>query len=619
MSEYYISYEQKVPWNGSVFNANEYRKAINAFYSKVDLVNPNVKTADDAPMPTISVRDLSPDAKFPNELGFGLTGKFSDTKKDELTGLPRVFVTLSGDIKVPRPTTSGKTLSVTIASANKSLVADGTTPAIAFNKAFKQLRESILQTLADQIGGRGIKIERQDAFTDPEPALVGPPTQTISGVTNKAPVVDNPNIKLPTQEVKGLDANAAQQAASKATSQVQSSATSAVSSVGNLTSQAQSAVSQAQGSVGNLTSQAQSAVSQAQGSVGNLTSQAQSAVGNVQQSAGGILNNLSSGVKGALGGGALGAGIGALAGGGKAALIGAGAGVLAGGIAGSVVDKLNPKGIKVDGLGKDWSPDKFSPESIAGNDKIIDAKTGVISSTSKLAKSVGGLIGKAQGAASGVLGAAGSVVGGVTGAAGSVVGGVTGAAGSVVGGVTGAVGGALSKIPLVGGVAGGLVSGVGGAAGSLVSGVGGAAGGLVSGVGGAAGNLVSGVGGAPDVGSMGGLVGGALAGAGLGAGIGGLVSGAKGALIGGGAGGALGAAAAKLSSIKKNMPKLKIPKPPSTPRIKTIKIPRPDSTKGAEQLLNLSKSKLGAIKTNVGSQITANIDTNKLNSYGGFG
>ena len=583
MSEYYISYEQKVPWNGSVFNANEYRKAINAFYSKVDLVNPNVKTADDAPMPTISVRDLSPDAKFPNELGFGLTGKFSDTKKDELTGLPRVFVTLSGDIKVPRPTTSGKTLSVTIASANKSLVADGTTPAIAFNKAFKQLRESILQTLADQIGGRGIKIERQDAFTDPEPALVGPPTQTISGVTNKAPVVDNPNIKLPTQEVKGLDANAAQQAASKATSQVQSSATSAVSSVGN------------------------------------LTSQAQSAVGNVQQSAGGILNNLSSGVKGALGGGALGAGIGALAGGGKAALIGAGAGVLAGGIAGSVVDKLNPKGIKVDGLGKDWSPDKFSPESIAGNDKIIDAKTGVISSTSKLAKSVGGLIGKAQGAASGVLGAAGSVVGGVTGAAGSVVGGVTGAAGSVVGGVTGAVGGALSKIPLVGGVAGGLVSGVGGAAGSLVSGVGGAAGGLVSGVGGAAGNLVSGVGGAPDVGSMGGLVGGALAGAGVGAGIGGLVSGAKGALIGGGAGGALGAAAAKLSSIKKNMPKLKIPKPPSTPRIKTIKIPRPDSTKGAEQLLNLSKSKLGAIKTNVGSQITANIDTNKLNSYGGFG
>ena len=42
MSNYYISYKQVVPWNGAVFNANEYRKAINNFYSKIDLVNPNL-------------------------------------------------------------------------------------------------------------------------------------------------------------------------------------------------------------------------------------------------------------------------------------------------------------------------------------------------------------------------------------------------------------------------------------------------------------------------------------------------------------------------------------------------------------------------------------------------
>ena len=36
-------------------------------------------------------------------------------------------------------------------------------------------------------------------FKDPDPALIGPPTQTTSGVVNKAPIIDNPNIKLPSQ------------------------------------------------------------------------------------------------------------------------------------------------------------------------------------------------------------------------------------------------------------------------------------------------------------------------------------------------------------------------------------------------------------------------------------
>jgi len=531
MSDYYIAYEESVPWNGTVFNANDYRRAINSFYSKVDLVQPNVIVEDGAPTPNISVKNLSPDANFPNELNFSLSGKFSTSKRDELTGNYLSNVTLSGDVKVPRQTPSGKTLKVIIASSFKTTRAVGKTPGEAFNNAFKELRESLLQTLADQVGGsgKGIKVERQDPFTDPDPALVGPPTQTISGVTNKAPVVDNPNIKLPTQEVKGLDANAAQQAASKAQDAASSATSQVKSATGGLTSQVQGAAGQAQGALQGATDQVQGvagqaqgalegAAGQAQGALEGAAGQAQGAIGGAQESAGGVLSNLSSGVKGAIGGGALGAGIGALAGGGKGALIGAGAGLVAGGVAGKVFDKLNPKGIKPDGLGKDWSPDKFSPESIAGNDTIVNAKTGTISSTSKLA---------------------------------------AGLKGGVLGGALGAGVGALA----------------GGGKGALIGGLSGTA-------------LGAGL-------SVGGITGGALAGGGLGAGIGGIVGGGKGAVIGAVSGGAIGAAAAKLASIQKDMPKPNIPKPPSTPRIKTVKIPRPSDTKGAQALLNLPKSRLG--------------------------
>ena len=335
---------------------------------------------------------------------------------------------------------------------------------------------------------------------DPDPALPGPPTQTINGVANKAPVVDNPNIKLPSQEVKGLDANAAQQAASQAQGA------------------ASNAVSQVQGTAGGLAGQVQGAAGQAQGALEGAAGQAQSAIGGAQESAGGVLSNLSSGVKGAIGGGALGAGIGALAGGGKGALIGAGAGLVAGGVAGKVFDKLNPKGLKPDGLGKDWSPDKYSPESIAGNTKFVNAKTGAIESTSELAKGLkGGLLGGALGAGVGALAGGGK--------------------GALIGGLSGTALGA------------GL--------------------------------------------SIGGVTGGALAGGGLGAGIGGIVGGGKGAAIGAVSGGVVGAAAAKLASVQKGMPKPNIPKPPSTPRIKTVKIPRPSDIKGAQALLNLPKSNLG--------------------------
>lgn len=510
--KYFVSYKQAVPWNGSVFNANEYRKSINEFFSKVDLVNPNLKTDKDASsIFDVPVRDLSPNASFPNELTFDIGG-YASTEKDEITGLFKSFVTLGGDVRVPRILSNGNTLRTIIAAGTKSINALGDTPEKSFFNGYKQLRESLVQTLADQISGsgKGIKVERQDAFTDPEPSLVGPPTQTIAGVTNKPPVVDNPNIKLPSQEVKALDANAAQEAASKAQSVTGNVTSQAQNAAGNLTSQAQGAVSQAQGAVGGITSQTQ-------GSVGGITEQAQGVVSGTQQSATGILGNLSSGVKGALGGGALGAGIGALAGGGKGALIGAGAGVLAGGIAGKVVDKLNPKGIVPDGLGKDWSPDKFSPEEIAGNDKFVDPKTGVIGSTSKLAAGLkGGLLGGGLGAGIGALAGGGK--------------------GALIGGLSGTALGA------------GL--------------------------------------------SVGGVTGGALAGGGLGAGIGGLVGGGKGAVIGAVSGGAVGAAAAKLASIQKGLPKPKIPKPKNLPRIKTVKIPNPNSTKTATDLLNLPNSGL---------------------------
>ena len=533
MSDYYIAYEENVAWNGSVFNANEYRRAINSFYSKVDLVKPNAIVEDGAPIPSFSIKNLSPDANFPNELGFNLSGKFSTSKRDELTGQYTSYVTLSGDVKVPRQTSSGKTLKVIIASDFKSTRGYGKTPGEAFNNAFKQLRESLLQTLADQVGvsGKGIKVERQDPFTDPDPALVGPPTQTISGIANKAPVVDNPNIKLPSQEVKSLDPNVAQQAASKA----QDAASSATSQV---KSAASSVTSQVQGAASDVTSQSQGAASsvtsQVQGAASGVTSQVQGAASGVTsqaKSASSALNGLTGGLLG----GAAGAGIGALVGGGKGALIGGLSGATLGGVVGSLKSKA-------DGLGKDWNPDKFDPTSIAGNDKVIDPRTGQITSTQAIAK---------VDAAKKALGA------------------------GLLGGAAGAGIGALA----------------GGGKGALIGGLGGAA-------------VGTGL-------SLGGITGGALAGTGLGAGIGALAGGGKGAIIGGVAGGALGAAAAKLSSIRSGIPKPKIPKPPSQPRIKTVKIKKPkDYTGDINVPSSVDFQKEAMSLPNVGTEQISNINQN---------
>ena len=475
---------------------------------------------------------------------------------------------------------------------------------------------------------------------DPIPAEPGPPTQTISGIKNKPPTVDNPNIELPSQVVKGLDPNVAQSAAAAArgggSSLVSGAAGAAQGAVGGLAGAAGGLASQAQGAVGGIGGGIQNAVGGVTGGIGNaiggvtggignavsgvtggiggalsnipgvggavggltsgiggavggLTSGIGGAVGGAVNGAGGVLNNLGSGL---VGGAAIGAGIGALAGKGKGALIGAAGGALAGG----ALDKLNPKGLTPDGLGKNWSPDKFSPESIAGNNVKIDPKTGAISN---IKDKVGGLASKVGGAVSGV----------------------TGAVGGAVSGVTGGIGGALSNVPGVGGALGGAVSGVGGAVGGLTSGIGGAAGNLVGNVGasltpggGGLGGIVSSVGGAVSgvggaIGSSVGGVAGSATGAvksipGLGNPVGNLVSGAGGAVsnvvggISGGVGGGLGkvgsglsgttsaatavatakldSAKSTLASVQSDMPVPKVPQAASSPRIKTVEIKKPE-------------------------------------------
>lgn len=502
--KYYFAYKQAIAWNGT-FSPNQFRKDWNAFVSNIDLKNPNLVTDKDASLIfDVKTRDLTPDANFPQQIDFSVEGYVSDTPNEY--GLFRSFVT--GGVSILSKDAGRKVRSY-VASASKTDIQQRKSTGDSVSASLSSLRESFIQTIKDQLSTRGFTIEKDSPFTDPDPSLPGPPTQAISGVTNKAPVVDNPNVKLPTQEVKQLDATAAQQSTSKAQS-----------SVSNITSQAQGAVnnatSQVQGAASNVTSQAQ-------GDVGGVTNQA--------QSAGSALNGLTGGLLG----GVAGAGIGALAGGGKGALIGGLSGAALGGVAGSLKSKA-------DGLGKDWNPDKFNPSSIAGNDKVIDPKTGQISSTQAIAKTD---------AAKNALGA------------------------GLLGGAAGAGIGALA----------------GGGKGALIGGLGGAA-------------VGTGL-------SIGGVSGGALAGTGLGAGIGALAGGSKGAIIGAVSGGALGAAAAKLSSIKNGVPKPKVPKPASQPRIKTIKVKKPKNYTGDINVPTSAELQKEAMSLpDMGSQQISNINQN---------
>ena len=513
--KYYFAYKQAIPWNGT-FSPNQFRKDWNAFVSNIDLKNPNLVTDKDASLIfDVKTRDLTPDANFPQQIDFSVEGYVSDTPNEY--GLFRSFTTGGVDIKNPVP---GKKFRTIVAAASKTNAEEKKSPGESVSNSLSYLRESFIQTIKDQLLIRGFTVEKDSPLTDPDPALPGPPTQTISGVTNKAPVVDNPNVKLPTQEVKQLDATAAQTQVNKVQTSVGNQASQLKSTAGNVTSQAQGAVS--------------GVTSQAQGAVSGVTSQAQGAVSGVTsqtQSAGNALNGLTGGLLG----GAAGAGIGALAGGGKGALIGGLSGAALGGVVGSLKSKA-------DGLGKDWNPDKFNPASIAGNDKVIDPKTGLISSTQAIAKAD---------AAKKALGA------------------------GLLGGAVGAGIGALA----------------GGGKGALIGGLGGAA-------------VGTGL-------SIGGITGGALAGTGLGAGIGALAGGSKGAIIGAVSGGALGAAAAKLSSIKNGVPKPKVPKPPSQPRIKTIKVKKPKNYTGDINVpTSVELQKEAMSLSDIGSQQISNINQN---------
>jgi len=267
-----------------------------------------------------------------------------------------------------------------------------------------------------------------------------------------------------------------------------------------------------------------------------------------------------------------------------------------------------PKFVK-DGLGDKWSPDKFKPETIAGNTKFVDPVTGNIGSTEKIAA-----VDKLKSSLPEIPKPnlpdlpKNPIPENITNADAAL----TKLSGGNIDSINPA---SVVKPPsaLVQAATGGLLGG------GLGAGIGAIAGGgqgaLIGGLSGAA------VGGGLAVGGIGG---GLLAGAGLGGGIGAIAGGGQGALIGAAAGGTLGAAAAKLALVKNGMPKPKIPKPPSAPRVKKVKIKSPKkmlptkTTKGAEDLLNLQKSKLEASKTQLSSQITANVNVDQLNSLGGM-
>lgn len=261
-----------------------------------------------------------------------------------------------------------------------------------------------------------------------------------------------------------------------------------------------------------------------------------------------------------------------------------------------------PKFVK-DGLGENWSPDKYRPATIAGNTKFVNPETGTIGSTERIAA-----VDKLKSAIPDVPKPnlpdlpANPIPSTVTNADVALT--------KLSDGNIGSLSPSNAITPpntLVQAATGGLIGGgLGAGVGALT---GGSQGALIGGLSGTA--LGGGL-------ALGGVGGGALAGVGLGGGIGALAGGGKGALIGAAAGGTLGAAAAKLALVRNGMPKPKIPKPPSSPRIKKVKIKPPSNTKGAEDLLNLQKSKLAAAKAQAGSQITSNINTNQLNQLGGM-
>jgi len=430
---------------------------------------------------------------------------------------------------------------------------------------------------------------------DPDPALSGPPSQTIYGTINSAPTVDNPNIKLPSSEPKQLDPSKALSEVNKKEDDLDKAM--AKSSADFDKKMSDSANETPTSSISDPNAVTTSTVT----STNTVTSKETVTGGGVTVRTSFASEDPRSRMTSA-----------------ELDALPNGAGQTEFKIPGKdsvttttdsisstvsqvktptgtdVVSKLKvdseikvetpklptvakPKFVK-DGLGDNWSPDKFKPETIAGNTKFVDPATGNIGSTEQLA-AVNNLKGSLPDFPKPNIPSLSDFAPptNITNADAAL----TKLTGENIGSLNpnSAI---QSPSSLIKGATGGLLGGgLGAGIGALA---GGGKGALIGGVSGTA--LGAGL-------SVGGIGGGLLAGAGLGGGIGALAGGGKGAAIGAITGGSLGAAAAKLASVKIGMPKPNIPKPPNAPRIKVVKIKHPSDIKGAQQLLNLQKSKLG--------------------------
>ena len=408
--------------------------------------------------------------------------------------------------------------------------------------------KSLRQSVEDDVkSGKLDKTKIPTCFLpDPGPALPGPPTQTIFGTLNRPPTVDNPNIKLPSQAAKSLDPNvkldskdflkpldpldkpldpldklkaAGSDVVSKSTVDTTATVTetNTVSGGGSTirtafsSSDPRSRMTQDQ--LAALPNGAGQTVftTPGQDSVTTTTSAVNSSISTVQDAAGtsisGTVDSVSSTVSSA-----------------TSSIKASGSDVVSKLQTDSALKKAIPEVPKIetpafvkDGLGDNWSPDKFKPETIAGNTKIVDPITGDIGSTEQLAavdklKSVTPYIPKPN----------------------------------------------FPNLPSIAPPAN--FSNADAAITKL-------AGGNIDSV-----SSLNPNAGISSPSTLAKVATGGLVGGGLGAGIGALAGGGKGALIGAAGGAVLGGAAAKLASVKKDMPKPKVPKPANTPRVKKVKL-----------------------------------------------
>lgn len=458
---------------------------------------------------------------------------------------------------------------------------------------FKLIQADIVSSVKD---GSWDKNKIPSCFLpDPSPALPGPPTQNIFGTLNKAPTVDDANIKLPSQTVKSLSATDSAASLDKLSAASSKAADKAMEDSSAAMDKAMASSSDSLTSTPTIPEKLTGSDVSTSNSTGTST-----VVTTETVTGGGSTTRISfpsSDPRSRM----TYAELDALANGaGKTEFVTPGKNLtttttdtvnssvssVSNASGTSVVAKLEsstdiktsiPKTPSVstpafvkDGLGDEWSPNKFDPKTIAGNTKIVDPYTGDISSTTDIAA-----VDKLKGALPDVpkpdipnlpSGMSPTNMTNADGALTKLSGGNTdsvsslnpsaaisspsllttvakAAAGIVAGGAVGAVTGALTGGGSKGALIGGLTGAVGGIAGGALSG------------GGGIGSVLGSLG----IGGGAGAVGGAATK---------LASGAS----------SLGSAAAKLVSVKKDMPIPKIPRPPNMPRIKKIKLKSPKAS-----------------------------------------